>query len=417
MRRLAHFAIIAGLILAACTDDKPAPPVAAVAEVKVEGQPSAYVHHDQFPPRPPSLVAQLAPEAAWPCEGTGTEGRRVQVLYLHGAGATSLDKLRPNFEAITRQVEGIFAATAADQGGVRLLRYVTGAGCALSIIDLSVSSNALASFDAMVSELRTAGFNSSARIYHAFVAASAFCGLGQVYYDDQPGPGNANNVYAQYSRVDQGCWTATASAHEIGHNLGAVQNSAPNATGASHCRDEYDVMCYPDGGPGGPMSYPCPIAGEDRLDCRADDYFALVPATGSYLATHWNTAGASALSTASGPTSSTTAPPPTTVPPPTTSTTGPTGTTRTTTSLSVPSSITSGVAFTATAAVNGRCDLSGTVAFYVSGNLLSRQVVTLFAASVNITITGGASRPTVRAEFSGSTTCAVSSDSARPRLR
>ncbi len=208
------------------------------------------------------------------------------------------------------------------------------------------------------------------------MASSAFCGLGQVYYDDQPGPGNANNIYAQYSRVDQGCWTATASAHEIGHNLGAVQNSAPNATGASHCRDDYDVMCYPDGGPGGPITpLPCPdVTGEDRLDCRADDYFALAPPAGSYLASRWNTANAAALSTSSGPTSSTTAPPPTTVPPPTTSTT--TGTVATTTALTVPSTIRSGVA-----------------------------------------ITGGASRPTVRAEYGGSATCAVSSDSARPRLK
>jgi len=81
--------------------------------------------------------------------------------------------------------------------------------------------------------------------------------------------------------------------HELTHTLGAVQDSAPHATGAGHCFDEHDVMCYDDGGPRVPHPLPpprCEAAPLPRLDCGRDDYFAPAPASGSYLATHWNVA-------------------------------------------------------------------------------------------------------------------------------
>jgi hypothetical protein len=81
--------------------------------------------------------------------------------------------------------------------------------------------------------------------------------------------------------------------HEITHTLGAVQDSAPHASGASHCWDEHDVMCYADGGPyyqnGGAPQTLCNQT-EQAYDCGQDDYFNYSPAPGSYLATHWNAA-------------------------------------------------------------------------------------------------------------------------------
>ena len=38
--------------------------------------------------------------------------------------------------------------------------------------------------------------------------------------------------------------------HEVSHTLGRVQMSSPNSSGAGHCNDQYDLMCYEDGGPG-----------------------------------------------------------------------------------------------------------------------------------------------------------------------
>ena len=391
--------------------------MAALAEVDAPAldAPAPVTHGDDpLPPKPPGLVAQLAPEHPWPCEGTGADGRRVQMVYAHN-GTGNLNSLRASFEGITRRIEGTFLTSARESGGERLVRFVTDGACNLSILDLVVSPSALSSFDAMVNEFAAAGLNRRDRIYHAWVEGNAYCGIGTVYTDDRP-TGNNNDAFAQYSRSDRQCWNY-AEAHEITHNLGGVQNSAPNSTGGLHSRDEYDVMSYPDGAPKGQMiqPFPCPDAtAENRLDCRDDDYFSAAPPPGSYLATHWNVANAAALSRSAGTTSSTSSTTSTSTT--STSTTSTTvGQARTSTDLSVPGRLKAGVPFVATAVVTGDCDLTGTVSFYVSGRLLSRQVVSGGRADVTLTVSNP-SRVTVRADYSGSPTCAASRDSVRPRV-
>jgi hypothetical protein len=96
--------------------------------------------------------------------------------------------------------------------------------------------------------------------------------------------------------------------HELTHNLGAVQNTAPHSSGkigaldAGHCYDEYDLECYDDGGDGfvmqppdancdGPSAPIDPYALTSQAwDCNKDDYFSVAPAPSSYLDTHWNAA-------------------------------------------------------------------------------------------------------------------------------
>jgi hypothetical protein len=410
--------VLLALVLAACSADKPAPdqPVSAVAEVDVPGQPPLHSHgDDRLPPKPPALAAQTPPQAAWPCEGDGTTGRRVQFVYGHPAGGASLSTLRPALEGYAKQVEGTFLTSAQATGGSRLVRFVTDNGCALSIVDVTLSPTGIATLNGTISELSVAGLNRPDRIYHAWVDAAVYCGIGTVQNDDRAAADNASETRAGYSRSDRSCW-GYAEPHEIVHNMGGVQLSAPHSTGGWHCFDEYDLMCYADGGPTGTMTFPCTDpGGEDHIDCNHDDFFSTAPPAGSYLATHWNVANSSALSGSTA----TTLPPPSsttsTTVPPTTSTT--IGAGKTTTNLAVPSTIHSGVSFTATATASGACGPTGTVAFYVSGNLLARQSLASGVSSVNLTITGGAARPTIRAEYGGSTACAASSDTSRPRLR
>jgi hypothetical protein len=77
--------------------------------------------------------------------------------------------------------------------------------------------------------------------------------------------------------------------HEISHNLGAVQRSAPHRSASWHCLDETDILCYDDDGAGGFATFSsCSSSTGQLFDCNHDDYFDPAPAPGSYLATHWN---------------------------------------------------------------------------------------------------------------------------------
>jgi hypothetical protein len=155
-------------------------------------------------------------------------------------------------------------------------------------------------FSATMTALKNRGYTSTARKYLVFADDSALCGIAQMYNDSAKVTTNANNGrYSMFARVDSPCWPFpngwhSTPAHELMHNLGGVQNDAPNSTLAGHCRDEADTMCYADGGANGTMISVC-SGTEHLLDCREDDYYSTAPGAGSYLASHWNPADSSFL--------------------------------------------------------------------------------------------------------------------------
>ena len=129
-------------------------------------------------------------------------------------------------------------------------------------------------------------------------------GQGVRWGDDRPGPENLANdggiealVYGwgrEWFVASSRESAAEVVVHEVLHNLGAVQDSAPHSTLASHCFDEWDIECYSDDGPRGQsfsLTFGCAGGpGDQSLDCHEDDYFSHEPLAGSYLDLSWNVA-------------------------------------------------------------------------------------------------------------------------------
>jgi hypothetical protein len=75
--------------------------------------------------------------------------------------------------------------------------------------------------------------------------------------------------------------------------MGAVEDTAPHASGRGHCDDGYDVMCYDDRDtPEQESTYRddvCELGNRGmRFDCNYNTYFDTEPEPGSWLESHWN---------------------------------------------------------------------------------------------------------------------------------
>lgn len=251
------------------------------------------------------VEAVVRPDAVPPveCYGSGSDGKRVQAVYAVAADRTDrYDSLVGTVRQDAKNVDTIFVSSAAATGGLRHVRFVTGAGCAVDVAHVVMSAGGDDTFTNTMNELNAQGYNRTDRKYLVWVDANVYCGIANVSGDDRKLASNWNNAGPDYARADVGCWGGRVEAHELMHTLGGVQLSAPHSSGGYHCVDEYDVMCYSDS-PGFPaMQFLCTPSSpnENLLDCGHDDYFHTDPPAGNYLATHWNSADSGFLATSGG---------------------------------------------------------------------------------------------------------------------
>ena len=247
------------------------------------------------PDRTPATAAEARRASAEiACDDDGESGFRVQVLYLHSTSATD------NFASVLNTIR-TFAADAnvimressIAAGQEMGFTFVTSGDCQIDVDNVAIGPAAMRTFDSTIEALEQQGYDRVDRIYLMFADTnpSNYCGIGTLWEDDRSSVRNYNNRGPSFSRVDRRCWSGYTAAHELMHNLGGVQYSAPNTSGFGHCIDEYDVMCYSDA-PGVQMRVICAdqSINENRFDCNNDDYFDPQPDQGSYLDLHWNTA-------------------------------------------------------------------------------------------------------------------------------
>lgn len=257
---------------------------------------------DAAPPVPPARAPLPAREAsratpASECDGDGTSGFRIQVLYTRSTAqdnrfAASLDEIR----AATADADAILRDSSLTAGAAEAMgfHFVQNGACDIDVLNVPLSPAAMLDFDTTIIELQRLGFDRIDRIYLIFAdtRAAGICGIGTQWPDDRASPNNANNRGPSFARADDLCWDGHTAAHELMHTLGAVQDSAPNSSLGGHCIDEYDVMCYSDEPFEPEMEIVCTPEGtfEARFDCGNDDYFDPASPFTGYLATHWNTA-------------------------------------------------------------------------------------------------------------------------------
>ncbi|MEV4612780.1 RICIN domain-containing protein [Kitasatospora sp. NPDC049258] len=239
----------------------------------------------------PAAAAAAAAGTGVVCDGDGSTGNRVQVLYVHAPGKDRFGQYLPSFKKWAADADVIYNASAEETGGTRHIRFVTESDCSAAVLNVELPDASLQEFGATNNALAKQGFNRKDRKYMIFADAQVYCGIGTFNGDERPGKDNLSNFGPSYGRTDGGCWGGSTAAHELGHNLGAVNNSAPNSSKAGHCVDEWDIMCYSDAPYYPKMVTKCPNrASDERLDCNHDDYYNTNPASGSYLTTHWNVA-------------------------------------------------------------------------------------------------------------------------------
>jgi hypothetical protein len=216
------------------------------------------------------------------CVGDGVSKKRVQLIYAW----QTQNRLTSLWRDIARSATAMNAYLAA--AGPRRIRFVCTSGVG-SVIPIHVSDD---DFGRYISALDAQGYNRSDRIYAGFydgVSTWGGGGIATLDLDDRKSLENANAIGPGYS-LTHGATNWLTAMHELGHNLGAVQSSAPHSSRAGHCWDEQDLMCYDDGGagiPAGGTIVACPSPA-NIWDCNNDDYWSPLPPAGSYLATHWN---------------------------------------------------------------------------------------------------------------------------------
>ena len=213
--------------------------------------------------------------AAPRCIGDGVSGPRVQPVFVYRKGtANRYERFRTTLQRSTDLTTGVFERSSAAR---RTVRWVHDASCRPVIWQVAVPTartHDLVSLRRYLED-RQPRFRRSDRVYSLWVDSTtspSWSGLG----DDR--------WSASWSSSWGFVWV---DAHELVHALGAIWPGAPHSTGKAHCYDGYDLMCYSDGGPGWRNVTVCPAPqARYRLDCGQDDYFAVAPRRGSWLARH-----------------------------------------------------------------------------------------------------------------------------------
>lgn len=250
---------------------------------------------DDSPVDPPPNLG-LASVGSYQCVDPAIEPYHIQVVWARASNASPVfdDGGRNVIRANVTEAMSIWNVTAGLRGVNSAKLKIACVGQTIDIKTVRLATSTHGDNEATVfNDLSDAGFNRNTVKYWVLYDHADACqcaGIALTALDDTPGPTNLNNGFLAQTAINFGrAENELLWLHELAHTMGAVQNSAPNTTGAGHCTDGLDVMCYNDRGPSG-HRYTTSKCGSVQFDCGGNDYFHPRPQIGSYLSTHWNLA-------------------------------------------------------------------------------------------------------------------------------
>ena len=248
---------------------------------------------DPVPALLPGLEAPSAARAPACVDGIPGDTYAIVIYARAVDDADNYATKAATLRSLVAEANGLVNDAAMRSGGTTAdLRVLCLAGTVVVRNEVLPTPRAQASFTSIVMDLRAKGYSDTRVkhwVYYDDTSACACGGTGHIAYDDKPTPANLNNGFTPTPMfaVTFGYDSVRIMLHELGHTMGAVQLTAPHSTGAGHCVDGADTMCYNDGGPKGHL-YATTACGAEVFDCGNDDYCHAAPPLGSYLSQKWN---------------------------------------------------------------------------------------------------------------------------------
>ena len=245
--------------------------------------------------------------------GTGTGGSAPVISVVYAVPSDQPNRFREAAGLLQLGATQIGRFVALESGRRKTIRFDTGTSCGsrylrIEFVQLSQpraayldsSGNpAMTTVRAELEQVLPASAGPRNWLVYVDGLVDRASGWAEILDADAPGASNPHNAGGLFafvwgerrapSRRQLPTYTYLML-HEVTHNLGGAQKSAPHSSGGWHCSDGYDLMCYDDGGPTGKQVVACLRATMlgGAYDCNQDDYFNPSPEPGSYLATHWN---------------------------------------------------------------------------------------------------------------------------------
>ena len=239
-----------------------------------------------------------------------TSGHRIVSVYTHRPGdetPTPTEYIRQAVRWMNWKIADGSSQTSEGRRVVRMAVDCNGKG-EISVYDVATTDKVpSAIFQEVPVQLFGAPFGENAVKYLVFEAVPGI-GVANFAPDSKKSESNISALVtgtAMTSRTKEMSAKSTVDntpIHELFHTLGAVQNGGetpppPFASGAAHCIDGLDIMCYNDQKPSLYSTTRCPASeGYDTIltkpiDCGEDTYFDAAPEPNSWLDEYWNVAG------------------------------------------------------------------------------------------------------------------------------